>query len=139
MADNYWKKRAPKGADVEKLDLTPIAIPIDCKTPETTNDAIARILYQSGQITLDAYQSMRGMEFDMPYDDDEDFDFDDFDDDIAQSSFAKYEDELLTPSTPNATQSVTDSNTASVGTPEPSAPKTENLEAESKSLDKSIE
>lgn len=137
MADNYWKKRN-KGAEKENLDLTPIAIPVDCRQPETTNEAIARIMYQSGQITLDAYQAMRGMEFDMPYDDSEDFDFEDYDDDIVQSSFAKYEDDLEI-LTRDATQSVTDSSTASVAQPESSAPKTENLEAESKSLDNSIE
>lgn len=132
MIDNYWKKRKAQCGDLEQLDLTPLAIPIDCKQPETTNEAIARILYQSGQITLDAYQSMRGMEFDMPYEDDEDFDFEDYDDDIVQSSFAQYEDEIAAR---DATKSVTDSNAASVAPEETPAAKMENLEAEPKSLD----
>lgn len=93
MADNYWKKRFKKDT-AENLDLTPIAIPVDCKQPETTNEAISRILYQSGQITLDAYNSIRGIEFDMPYDDPEDFDIPDYEDEMIQSSFASYEEDL---------------------------------------------
>lgn len=96
MADNYWKRRKIQCGDLECLDLTPLAIPVGCVQPETTNEAIARILYSSGQLDFDAYNAMRGIEFDMDYDADEDFDFEDSDDDLKQSSFAKYEDEIVT-------------------------------------------
>lgn len=98
MADKYWAKRLVNVKDdKEHLDTTPLTIPIDCKQPETTNDAIARIMFQSGQIDLDAYHAMRGMEYDMPYDDAEDFDIPDYEDEMVQSVFAKYEDEESTP------------------------------------------
>lgn len=97
----YWKKRkVAYNDDLEQLDYTPLAIPIGCQTPETTNEAIARILYHSGQIDIDAYNTMRGMEFDMDYEAEEDFDYPDspdYEDEMVQSVFAKYEDEIDTP------------------------------------------
>lgn len=93
-ADSYWLKKCKSIVnDIEKLDCTPIAIPVDCVRPETTNEAIARIMYHSGQIDLDAYQSLRGMEFDMPYDAEEDFEGFESDSDFEQSSLATYEPE----------------------------------------------
>lgn len=100
----YWKKRKKSYIDdLEALDYTPLSIPVGCQTPETTNEAIARILYHSGQIDIDAYNTMRGMEFDMDYDAEEDFDYPDspdYEDEMVQSVFAKYEDEIDEIATP---------------------------------------
>lgn len=82
----------------EKLDYTPMAIPVGNKLPETYNDAINRILYTSGVIDKDAYDRIRGIDYDGDFNDESDYDgfdtFDDFDDHWKQSSFAKYEDSL---------------------------------------------
>ena len=64
----------------EKLDLTPIEIPFDDELPKTHHESIARILFASGQISMEQYLSMSGIRY--SYTDDEaDDDFeDDFDD-----------------------------------------------------------
>lgn len=81
---------------VEKLDITPLFIPVGYTRPETLNDALSRILSTSaGQgLTLDqAFNTLRGEFDDLP---DDSFDdafplMDDDDDGFEQSPFATYE------------------------------------------------
>lgn len=81
---------------VEKLDTTPLFIPVGYTRPETLNDALSRILSTSaGQgLTLEqAFDTLRG-DFDGEVDDNFDGAFplmDDDDDGFEQSPFATYE------------------------------------------------
>lgn len=95
---------------VERLDTSPVFMPVGRIKPETFNDALNRILATSaaqGMTLQEAYESIQG-DFDG---DDGGFDGfdDDMDDEFEQSSLASYELE------PNATQG----EAASVGRLEP--------------------
>lgn len=78
------------------LDYTPLSIPLGHVVPETTNQAIARILYHSGSIDSAAYDAIRGVSYDGDYADGDEPDFDDgdYDDDYELSKYSKYEDSI---------------------------------------------
>ena len=85
-----------KKLSYEKLDNTPLIIPVDMRQPETYNEAIARILHHSGVISSDDYAKLRGNVFDFDGDD-EDWSDDDFDDEVENfsmplSSYEEYND-----------------------------------------------
>ena len=121
----YSQKMLKKSREIatEKVDTTPIFLPVGYTQPETLNDCLNRILaHSAGQgISLQqAYDMLTG-----EFDGDDDFDADDFgelmddDDEFEQSSYAEYE----TPAPPKPTP------TASA--PAPTAPSVtpQNVEA----------
>lgn len=75
------------------IDSTPLSLDVDLVKPQTTNEAIARILYASGQIDQETFNIARGFTYDQDVENgNEDFDWsDDSNDDYIQSSFARYE------------------------------------------------
>lgn len=88
-----------KSLSYEHLDTTPIEIPLGHEAPITYNQALARILYSSGQLSKSDYYSMMGYTYDSSDDDFEndieDFEDDDFLDveDFKQNlSLSRYED-----------------------------------------------
>lgn len=77
----------------EKFSVVPKAVPIDMKIPETANQAIARILYNTGSLNQEQYFKVNGLVFDGDFkDEDEDFEDDGFfeDDEFEQSSLSEY-------------------------------------------------
>lgn len=81
----------------DNLDYTPLFVPTDCELPETSHEAIARIMLSSGVISRDDYEKMIGVTYDGEFNaESETFDFEDWEDDFKQSSFARYEDNLET-------------------------------------------
>lgn len=109
----------------EKVDTTPIFLPVGYTQPETLNDCLNRILsHSAGQgISLQQAYDMLTGEFDG---EDDDFDDEEFgtlmddDDEFEQSPYAEYE----TPARPKPTS------TASA--PEPTAPSVAPENAETK-------
>lgn len=84
-----------KSNSYDNLDYTPLFIPTDCELPETSQQAISRILLQSGVISHDDYEKMIGVTYDGDFNtESETFDFEDWEDDFKQSAFARYEDDL---------------------------------------------
>lgn len=79
----------------DNLDYTPLFVPTDCELPETSHQAIARIMLSSGVISRDDYEKMIGVTYDGEFNaESETFDFEDWEDDFKQSAFARYEDNL---------------------------------------------
>lgn len=79
----------------DNLDYTPLFVPTDCELPETSQQAIARIMLSSGVISQDDYNKMIGVTYDGEFNgENETFDFEDWEDDFKQSAFARYEDNL---------------------------------------------
>lgn len=78
--------------DFEKLDTTPLFIPVGNQRPETFNEAIGRILYHSGALTRDAYDKLNGINYDPDTGEVFDDEYDDDEGDFEQSPFASYAD-----------------------------------------------
>lgn len=79
----------------DNLDYTPLFVPTDCELPETSHQAIAKIMLSSGVISQDDYNKMIGVTYDGDFNtESETFDFEDWEDDFKQSAFARYEDNL---------------------------------------------
>lgn len=84
-----------KANTCDNLDYAPLFVPTDCELPETSHQAIARIMLSSGVISRDDYEKMIGVTYDGEFNSEsEDFDFDEWEDDFKQSAFAQYEDNL---------------------------------------------
>ena len=84
-----------KSNTCDNLDYTPLFIPTDCELPETSHQAIARIMLSSGVISRDDYEKMIGVTYDGEFNaESEDFDFGEWEDDFKQSAFAQYEDDI---------------------------------------------
>ena len=79
----------------DNLDLTPLFVPTGFQVPETSQQTMARLMLNSGMISLDDYHNMIGVCYDGDYTrDTEQFrDFEDWEDAFKQSSFAEYEDD----------------------------------------------
>lgn len=83
----------------DNLDYTPLFVPTDCELPETSHQAIAKIMLSSGVISQNDYEKMIGVTYDGDFNEtDENFDFEDWEDDFKQSAFARYEDNIETSS-----------------------------------------
>lgn len=86
-----------KSNSYDNLDYTPLFIPTDCELPETSHQAIAKIMLSSGVISQDDYNKMIGVTYDGEFNgENETFDFEDWEDDFKQSAFARYEDDIET-------------------------------------------
>lgn len=86
-----------KANTCDNLDYTPLFIPTDCELPETSHQAIARIMLSSGVISKDDYEKMIGVTYDGEFNtESEDFNFEEWEDDFKQSAFAQYEDYINT-------------------------------------------
>lgn len=84
-----------KANTCDNLDYTPLFVPTDCELPETSQQAISRIMLQSGIISRDDYNKMIGVVYDGDFNEtNENFDFETWEDDFKQSAFARYEDNL---------------------------------------------
>lgn len=84
-----------KANTCDNLDYTPLFVPTDCELPETSHQAIAKIMLSSGVISQDDYDKMIGVTYDGEFNaESETFDFDDWEDDFKQSAFARYEDDI---------------------------------------------
>lgn len=84
-----------KSNTCDNLDYTPLFVPTDCELPETSHQAIAKIMLSSGVISQDDYNKMIGVTYDGDYNEEtEDFDFEQWEDDFKQSAFARYEDDI---------------------------------------------
>lgn len=98
MAKDFTAKILEARADVktcDDLDLTPLFVPTGFQVPETSQQTMARLMLNSGMISLDDYHNMIGVLFDGDYTrDTEQFrDFEDWEDDFKLSQFAEYEDD----------------------------------------------
>lgn len=98
MAKDFTVKILEARANVktcDNLDLTPLFIPTGFQVPETSQQTMARLMLNSGMISLDDYHNMIGVCYDGDYTrDSEQFrDFEDWEDDFKQSAFAEYEDD----------------------------------------------
>lgn len=103
----YSQKMLKRSKEIafEKVDTTPIFLPVGYTQPETLNDCLNRILaHSAGQgISLQQAYDMLTGEFDS---DDDEFDGEEFgelmddDDEFEQSSYADYD----TPAQPKPTQ-----------------------------------
>lgn len=98
MAKDFTAKILEARANVktcDNLDLTPLFVPTGFQVPETSQQTMARLMLNAGMISLDDYQNMIGVCYDGDYSrDTEQFrDFEDWEDDFKQSSFAEYEDD----------------------------------------------
>ena len=84
-----------KSNTCDTLDYTPLFVPTDCELPETSHQAIAKIMLSSGVISQDDYNKMIGVTYDGDFNtESETFDFEDWEDDFKQSAFARYEDDF---------------------------------------------
>ncbi len=98
MAKDFTAKILEARANVktcDDLDLTPLFVPTGFQVPETSQHTMARLMLNSGMISLDDYHNMIGVCYDGDYSrDTERFrDFEDWEDDFKQSAFAEYEDD----------------------------------------------
>lgn len=98
MAKDFTAKILEARANVktcDNLDLTPLFVPTGFQVPETSQQTMARLMLNSGMISLDDYHNMIGVCYDGDYSrDTEQFrDFEDWEDDFKQSAFAEYEDD----------------------------------------------
>lgn len=96
MAKDFTAKILEARANVktcDDLDLTPLFVPTGFQVPETSQQTMARLMLNSGMISLDDYHNMIGVCFDGDFTrDTEQFrDFEDWEDDFKQSQFAEYE------------------------------------------------
>ena len=81
----------------DNLDYTPLFVPTDCELPETSQQAIAKIMLSSGVISQDDFNKMIGVTYDGDFNEtNENFEFEDWEDDFKQSAFARYEDNIET-------------------------------------------
>lgn len=98
MAKDFTAKILEARANVktcDNLDLTPLFVPTGFQVPETSQQTMARLMLNSGMISLDDYHNMIGVTFDGDFTrDTEQFrDFEDWEDHFKQSAFAEYEDD----------------------------------------------
>lgn len=98
MANDFTAKILEARANVktcDNLDLTPLFVPTGFEIPETSHQTFARFMLNSGIISLQDYQNMIGVCYDGDFTrDTEQFrDFEAWEDDFKQSSFAEYEDD----------------------------------------------
>ena len=96
MAKDFTAKLLEARVNVktcDKLDYTPMFVPTGFQVPETSQQTMARLMLNSGMISLDDYHNMIGVTFDGDYSrDSEQFsDFEAWEDDFKQSQFAQYE------------------------------------------------
>lgn len=96
MAKDFTAKILEARANVktcDNLDLTPLFVPTGFQVPETSQQTMARLMLNSGMISLDDYHNMIGVCYDGDFTrDTEQFrDFEDWEDDFKQSAFAEYE------------------------------------------------
>lgn len=79
----------------DNLDYRPLFVPTGFEVPETSQQTMARLMLNSGMISLDDYHNMIGVCYDGDFTrDTEQFrDFEDWEDDFKQSAFAQYEDD----------------------------------------------
>lgn len=97
MAKDFTAKILEARANVktcDNLDYTPLSVPTGFQVPETSQQTMARLMLNSGMISLDDYHNMIGVCYDGDYarDTEEFRDFEDWEDDFKQSAFAEYED-----------------------------------------------
>lgn len=98
MAKDFTVKILEARANVktcDNLDSTPLFVPTGFQVPETSQQTMARLMLNSGMISLDDYHNMIGVCYDGDFTrDTEQFrDFEDWEDDFKLSQFAEYEDD----------------------------------------------
>lgn len=105
MAKTYMSAATDKAQDFlyDKIDTTPVSIPLGYKQPETSTQVMSRLLLGSGAITREQWEAMNGILYDSKGDD---MDFRDFgnsepDDEFTQSDLASYEDVVEPVEVPN--------------------------------------
>lgn len=95
MAKTYMSNAFEKAQDFlyDKLDVTPVSIPLGYKQPETSTQVMSRLLLGSGAITREQWEAMNGILYDTQDSnmDFRDFDDSDVDDEFIQSDLASYE------------------------------------------------
>lgn len=103
----------------DNLDLTPLFVPTGFQVPETSQQTMARLMLNSGMISLDDYHNMIGVCYDGDYSrDTEQFrDFEDWEDDFKLSQFAEYEDDREYDNSTGLASSDTGSKDVSTGSP----------------------
>lgn len=113
MAKTYMSNASEKAQDFlyDKIDTTPVSIPVGYKQPETTTQIMSRLLLGSGAITVEQWEAMNGILYDAKSGD---MDFDDFDDidlddEFVQSDFANYENASESVELPNVDSGKVDS------------------------------
>lgn len=98
MAKDFTVKILEARANVktcDDLDYTPLFVPTGFQVPETSQQTMARLMLNSGMISLDDYHNMIGVCYDGDFTrDTEQFrDFEDWEDDFKLSQFAEYDDD----------------------------------------------
>lgn len=95
MAKTYMSVASEKAQDFlyDKIDITPVSIPVGYKQPETSTQIMSRLLLGSGAITREQWEAMNGILYDTQGSDMDfrDFDDSDVDDEFVQSDLASYE------------------------------------------------
>ncbi len=96
MAKDFTAKTLEARANMktcDNLDYTPMFVPTGFQVPETSQQTMARLMLNSGMISLDDYHNMIGVRYDGDFEGDtEQFrDFEAWEDDFKQSVFAEYE------------------------------------------------
>ena len=89
------KIKAARNSVGIKFTMPKLFVPVDCKTPATAKDSMARQLYQAGIISKADYEKMLGVVYDGDFEPDlEDFDDEAFSphSEFEQSQYANYED-----------------------------------------------
>lgn len=96
-APTYMQKAQAEATKFrEKGEYKSPVIPVGHKVPETTNQVISRILYGSGAITREQWESLNGVKYDYDGDiPDDDVLYSQVDDEFEQSKFAEYEPDIL--------------------------------------------
>lgn len=122
MAKDFTAKILEARANVktcDDLDLTPLFVPTGFQVPETSQQTMARLMLNSGMISLDDYHNMIGVCYDGDYSrDTEQFrDFEDWEDAFKQSQFAEYEDDSQYDNPTGLASADTGSKDVSTGSP----------------------
>lgn len=120
MAKDFTAKILEARANVktcDNLDYRPLFVPTGFQVPETSQQTMARLMLNSGMISLDDYHNMIGVSFDGDFTrDTEQFrDFEDWEDNFKQSQFAEYEDDSQYDNPTRLAPSDTGSKDVSVG------------------------
>lgn len=122
MAKDFTAKILEARANVktcDNLDYTPLSVPTGFQVPETSQQTMARLMLNSGMISLDDYFNMIGVCYDGDFTrDTEQFrDFEDWEDAFKQSQFAEYEDDREYDNPTGLASSDTGSKDVSTGSP----------------------
>lgn len=122
MAKDFTAKILEARSNVktcDDLDLTPLFVPTGFQVPETSQQTMARLMLNSGMISLDDYHNMIGVCYDGDFTrDTEQFrDFEDWEDDFKQSAFAEYEDNSQYDNSAGLASADTHSEVVSAGSP----------------------